>query len=197
MFGRKKQTRETNASGGNETSIKVSARMRKNAQAVLPYEWISESGVCSLGGGQYSMLLRLSDVDYEVLTDSVQEAIVEQYARFLNSFDADQRVQMVVVNRFLDPQALRKSAEVRLRGDALDMWRRDLNALIRSKLADGRNNTITDKYLVVTVRADDPSSASNALSRIETKAVADLRMVGGCRAERVNGEGWVATWHPL
>ena len=179
MFGRKKRTRETNASGGNETSIKVSARMRKNAQAVLPYEWISESGVCSLGGGQYSMLLRLSDVDYEVLTDSVQEAIVEQYARFLNSFDADQRVQMVVVNRFLDPQVLRKSAEVRLRGDALDMWRRDLNALIRSKLADGRNNTITDKYLVVTVRADDPSSASNALSRIETKAVADLRMVGG------------------
>ena len=91
-----------------------------------------------------------------------------------------------------------------MRGDALDMWRRDLNALIRSKLADGRNNTITDKYLVVTVRADDPSSASNALSRIETKAVADLRMVGGCRAERVNGEGWVATlhqilspWHPF
>lgn len=52
MFGRKKRMRETNASGGNETSIKVSARMRKNAQAVLPYEWISESGVCSLGGGQ-------------------------------------------------------------------------------------------------------------------------------------------------
>lgn len=197
MFGRKKRARETNASGGNETSIKVSARMRKNAQAVLPYEWISESGVCSLGGGQYSMLLRLSDVDYEVLTDSVQEAIVEQYARFLNSFDADQRVQMVVVNRFLDPQVLRKSAEVRLRGDALDMWRRDLNALIRSKLADGRNNTITDKYLVVTVRADDPSSASNALSRLEAKAVADLRMVGGCRAERVNGEGWVAALHQI
>ena len=44
----------------------VPRRKRNTAQAVIQYEAMVENGVCSLGGNQYSVTLKLADIDYQL-----------------------------------------------------------------------------------------------------------------------------------
>lgn len=143
------------------------------------------------------MTLKLSDIDYQIAPESTQEGIIEQYARFLNSFDSQHSLQVSVVNRYLDKEALRNDVELSPRGDGVDQYRHALNEIIRARLASGRNNTVTDKYLTITVKADDYQHAAMVLARVEAEACAQLRSVGGCKAERVSGEGRLQVLHSI
>ena len=64
-------------------------------------------------------------------------------------------------------------------------------------MAAGRNNTVTDKYVTITVEADDFEHATSVLARVATESIAQLRSVGGCRAERVSGEERVRLLHDI
>lgn len=156
---------------------------------MLRYEALTETGICILGDNRYSITMRLSDIDYQLATPGTQENIIEQYARFLNSFDAGQSIQISVINRYLDQEALERDIALPPRGDGLDNYRRAMNDIIKEKLAQDRNNTITDKYVTITITAESYEQANTILNRIEVEAQTQLMNVGGCRAERVSGEG--------
>lgn len=165
-------------------------RARRTAQGVIAYEALTEAGVADLGSGRYSMTLRLSDIDYQVAPEYQQQQVVENYARLLNSTDAVS-IQVSVVNRFVDKDAIASDVELPSRGDGLDEYRQSLNGIIERKLSEGRNNTVTDKYMTVTVEAEGYEAARASLARVETEVVAQLRQMGGCRGERLSGEGRV------
>lgn len=165
-------------------------RSKRTAQSVIQYEALTEAGIADLGGGRYSISLRLSDIDYQVAPEDVQARVVENYARLLNSTPAVD-IQVSVVNRFVDGAELASSVELPPRGDGLDEFRYSLNGIIDRKLAEGRNNTVTDKYMTVTVEAEDYEAARSTLARVETEVVAQLREMGGCLGERLSGEGRV------
>lgn len=171
-------------------AARVRRRAARTAQGVIQYQAITESGVCDLGEGRYSMMLRLSDIDYQVAPEYQQQMVVENYARLLNSSDAAS-IQVSVVNRFVDKNAIAEDVELPLRGDGLDEYRHSLNGVIERKLSEGRNNTVTDKYMTVTVEAESYEAARATLARTETEIVAQLRQMGGCIGERVSGEGRV------
>lgn len=157
---------------------------------MIQYEALSEAGIATLGEGRYSISLRLSDIDYQVAPEDVQSKVVENYARLLNSTQAAD-LQVSVVNRFVDGDELAASVELPPRGDGLDEYRHSFNGIVDRKLAEGRNNTVTDKYLTVTVEAEDYEAARNTLARVETEVVTQLREMGGCLGERLSGEGRV------
>lgn len=166
-------------------------RTHRTAQSVFQYQALTEAGICDLGGGRYSICLALADIDYQVAPELVQQHVVENYARLLNSFDADQAIQVSVVNRYLDKDAVAADVELALRGDDLDVYRRSMNGVIEDKLSRGRNNVVTDKFLTVTVTAESYDQARSTLARIEAETMAQLRQMGGCTAERLSGEGRV------
>ncbi len=166
-------------------------RARRTTQAILQYDALTEAGICDLGEGRYSLTLALSDIDYQVAPELVQQYVVENYARLLNSFDADQCVQVSVVNRFVDKDAIAADVELATCGDGLDAYRLSLNGVIEDKLSRGRNNTVTDKFLTVTITADSYEAAQQMLARVEAETAAQLRQMGGCKAERLSGEGRV------
>ena len=84
----------------------VPRRKRNTAQAVIQYEAMVENGVCSLGGNQYSVTLKLADIDYQLAPEEEQASLVESYAQFVNSFDAGQSIQLTVMNRQLNKALL-------------------------------------------------------------------------------------------
>ena len=175
----------------------VPRRKRNTAQAAIQYEAMVENGVCSLGGNQYSVSLKLADIDYQLAPEEEQASLVESYAQFVNSFDAGQSIQLTVMNRHLNKAELAQSVEFAPRGDGLDAYRWEYNDLINARLASGRNNTVTEKYVTITVEADDFDHATNKLAQISSDAIAQLRAVGGCRAERVSGEDRIRILHDI
>ena len=184
--------------GKRKRSEKDVSRVKRNtAQKALQYEAMTDTGICVLGDGHYSVTLKLEDIDYQLAPEDDQQGIIEQYAQFINSFDAGQSVQLTVVNRHLDRETLSKAVSLSPRGDGRDVYRWEYNDLINARLAAGRNNTVTDKYVTITIEADDFEHATSVLARVATESVAQLRSVGGCRAERVSGEERVRLLHDI
>lgn len=167
---------------------KQPTRPRKASQNAIAYEAMTETGLCYLGGKKYSISLRLSDIDYQLAPSSLQESIVEKYAKFLNGHLAGQHVQITVLNRVLDKKQLSEDAALRPRQDGHDEARSEYNSLITSRLETGRNNTLTEKVLTVTVEAESVEEAKSMLARVAAEDAAVLREVGGCRASQMNGE---------
>ena len=148
--------------GKRKRSEKDVSRVKRNtAQKALQYEAMTDTGICVLGDGHYSVTLKLEDIDYQLAPEDDQQGIIEQYAQFINSFDAGQSVQLTVVNRHLDRETLSKAVSLSPRGDGRDEYRWEYNDLINARLAAGRNNTITDKYVTITVEADDFEHATS------------------------------------
>lgn len=166
---------------------RVSKRARRSAQAQISYEAMMESGVCYVGGKKYSITLKLSDIDYQLAPADVQEGIVEKYAQFLNGHLSGQHVQISVINRVLDKAKLMSNIELAPRGDGFDSQRNEYNALISKRLETGRNNTITDKYVTLTIEAESLEEAKITLSRMAAEDASALRAVGECKAEQLTG----------
>lgn len=134
------------------------------------------------------MTLKLSDIDYQLSPGEVQEGIIEKYATFLNGHLAGQHVQVTIMNRVLDKHQLVSDIALSPRGDGHDDIRSEYNSLIASRLSTGRNNTITDKFLTISVEAESFEEAKILLSRVVAEDAAVLREVGGCRAVQLTGQ---------
>lgn len=210
LFGAKKRSSDAQSEDSSSTPSKrrhrkerqrtekdIPRRKRNAAQKVLQYQALTDTGICVLGDDHYSVTLKLADIDYQLAPEDEQQSLVEQYAQFVNSFDGGQSVQLTVINRRLDKDTLSQAVSFSPKSDNWDNYRWEYNDLINARLASGRNNTVTDKYLTITIQAEDFERATTSLARIVTEVTAQLRAVGGCRAERVTGEERVRVLHEI
>ena len=158
-----------------------------SVQAKIPYEALTQTGLAWLGGNQYSVTLELSDVNYSLAPSEVQEGVIEKYARFLNSHLSGTHVQIQLINQVLDKETLARGVALAMRGDGLDGWRSEYNTLISSRLATGRNNCVSRKYVTLTIEAEGVEEAKTTLSRMVATATAALREIEGCQARQLSG----------
>lgn len=143
------------------------------------------SGVAWLGEDEWSLTLSMSDINYVSATQDHQESIVDRWARFLNSAGAGTRLQETVINRVLDDVDVASLVQKPFTGDPFDALRADFNKTVRDKLAAASGNTVTEKYITVTVQETDKDKAEATLTRIEHEIQASLSGMDGCRAERL------------
>ena len=158
----------------------------KRTRDILGYKSMLPSGIAWLGGDEWSVTVRLSDINYIAAAEDQQEAIVDRWARFLNSFGAGTRVQETIVNRVLDDTDVTQLVQKHLTGDQHDTYRADFNHIVRDKLAAASGNTVTEKYLTITVQETDAEKAEATLTRMVHEAEAQLVAMDGCRVERLN-----------
>lgn len=143
------------------------------------------SGVAWLGADEWSITLRISDINYLAAEMSTQEGIVDRWARFLNSFGSGSRVQETVVNRVLNEADVTQLVQRPRTGDKFDEYRDDFNRNIRDKLAATSKNTVTQKYLTITVQESDREKAEATLVRLGHETIAELAGMD-CQAEMLN-----------
>lgn len=163
------------------TGIKHAA---KRTQQLLGYQAMLPSGVAWLGADEWSLTLRISDINYLAAEQSKQEAVVDRWARFLNSFGAGTRLEITVINRILDEADVAQLVQKPRTGDGWDEWRDDFNRIVRGKLASASRNTVTEKLLTITVQEPDREKAEATLIRLGHETAAQLAALEeGCRAD--------------
>ncbi|MFP7697072.1 VirB4-like conjugal transfer ATPase, CD1110 family [Trueperella sp. LYQ143] len=191
MF-RSKNTHQKEKGSPNSKSQAANSKSRggrrqRSAQNAIYYEALTESGLAYLSAKRYSATLLLSDIDYALTPAATQEGLVEKYAAFLNGHLAGQHLQITVLNRVLDKADLLDEVALSPRGDGWDYARSEYNRLISSRLETGRNNTLTQRYLTITIEADSFDEAQVMLNRIISEDASTLREVGGCKARLLTG----------
>jgi hypothetical protein len=142
--------RKTGADGSQaDNAFKAAPRSTRD---ILGYKTMLRSGVAWLGADEWSLTMHIDDINYVSAATDHQEGILDRWARFINSFGAGVRLQLSVINRVLDDADVAALVQQQLTGDHYDSYRADFNRIVREKLAEAAGNTVTDKYLTITVQ---------------------------------------------
>lgn len=118
----------------------------------LPFLRMDEKGLCYLGKGKYSIMMKLSDMNYVQLDDREQKDIWSLWCMFLNTLDYDAKFQLCFHNHKADIDSLAKQLEIGAKEEH-ECHRQlinELNENTRKNLKKGNKGLSKEMYLLVT-----------------------------------------------
>ena len=163
-------------------------RADKCTQDALGYELLCEDGTIKLQQGVYSRVVEFQDASFQAARESEQREIYENWSELLNTFDNTVHLQVKILCRVIDRDAFREDAFLPpVEGDyAGNRFRRDINQIIESKVAETQQNVERRRLFIVTVEAPTREQASPLLARATEQVMRSLKNMG-VNSEEVRG----------
>lgn len=161
-------------------SARAKRRNAKDVVSFLGYNRMFEDGICEVEEGLYSSTIAFDDTSYHSVRDDMQKGIFASMCRMYDQFGADTLIQMNVINtpllreeigkrKFFDPG---KQDNENAANDA-----KVFNDILNAKMREGVSNIRRDRYLTLTVSAEDADRAAQKLSRVESSSSRILNSV--------------------
>lgn len=147
----------------SHTKMRLSM-FEKTAQQTVPFLNVYNNGTIESKKFFYTKAYKLQDFNFRAASDESQNQSFKKYENLLNTFSSEDRIQIVINNRNIDEELILSDILCDMQNDQLNDYRKDLNELMVSKLSEGRNNLISDKYLVIGTKAKNAKEASAAFS---------------------------------
>lgn len=152
--------------GGKSKTGKKKRTVPRNAQQSMKYIECYANGIMQIEPGMFSKMFGFEDCSFKTKSDEEQEEIFESYCKFLNSLTPDEDVYIVIANVPGDKKASIESIIPQKKGDKYDEYRDELGTMIRHKIETLRNNIVTKKYVVVTIKEDNVDKVSKRFNDI-------------------------------
>jgi len=139
----------------------------KHAQRKIRYEKMYESGICELTSGRYSKSIQFSDVNYQIAPVEDQQAIFQGYCTLLDSCDDRTHLTITLKKKRMEQKELEKQLFYKETGERQDIYRRELNEMLRRTITEGGTNFSKQNLLTFSTQATDYDQAKHSLTRIE------------------------------
>lgn len=145
-------------------------KIRKNrapqkASDCIGFLAMYENGICEIEPGLYSMTLKFSDVNYQIARREEQANIFTRYCELLNYCDPEMHLQINLVTQHMDKERFEQDMFFAPKQDSIDEYRHEMNKVISDKAMQGQNGLIREKFVTITVRAEDYDGAAQQLAR--------------------------------
>ena len=121
----------------------------KTAQETVPYVNVYKNGVIESMPGYFTKSYKLTDINFRVASNEDQIKIFDKYKEFLASLGTDTSLQVVINNRNEDEDSIINDVMCKMEADAYNEYRVEMNNMIKDKMAEGRNNLVSEKYIVM------------------------------------------------
>ncbi|XBG82267.1 hypothetical protein V4S33_03110 [Enterococcus cecorum] len=147
---------------------RILANANPNVQQFIKYTSQFEEGLMHIVEDEYSKMVQLGEIDYEIASEDEQLRIVMSYADGLNTLDKNSRYQLLIHNRKLnqDPQ---EKILIDYEGNHLDIYREEINHLIRKQSEKNESNFVVDKYAIFSSKASNAKQANRTLDMVIKK----------------------------
>ncbi|MBO1300274.1 VirB4-like conjugal transfer ATPase, CD1110 family [Enterococcus sp. DIV1271a] len=139
----------------------------KHAQGKIRYEKMYESGICELPSGYYSKSIQFSDVNYQIAPKEEQQAIFQRYCTLLDSCDERTHLTITLRKKRIEQKDLEKQLFYEETGERQDIYRQELNEMLRQTMTEGGRNFSKQNIVTFTTQATDYAQAKRSLERIE------------------------------
>ena len=149
----------------------------KGVQDVIPITAIYDDGIFQIGKDKFTKTFKFSDINYAVASREDKEEMFLEYSELLNSFDSGATTKITINNRRLNRRDFEKSILIPLKGDALDIYRKEYNQMLLDK-ATGANSMVQDKYITVSVCKKNIEEARNYFNRVGNDMITHLNKLG-------------------
>jgi len=147
----------------------------KTTIQTIPYVRMAEGNIMILPNGRYSKTYGFTDINYTAARDDDQLAIFSEYSKFINSLATDIIVQIVVSSKSIPIERVYDS--IIKKGEFSENkfidpifgtdLKKEFDTVIEGYLDQGVNNRQSQRYLSVSIEADNPDAANIKFLNIE------------------------------
>lgn len=183
-FDKKKEAKEKGLDRGRTKRTKKTKQNRirsiqvpKTVQQSIPYKRVYINGMMEPENGIFTKSYRLTDANFRTTTQEAQDEMYFAYGDLLNYFSPDMRPQLVIFNRSIDKEKFKEETLFAEQDDIYNGLRKDLNQVLLSKISEGQSNIVQEKYLVVSVKAENIETAFGTFSRIDGEVSARIKAI--------------------
>ena len=173
----KESTKEKKKKDKNSSNSKKAYKIPRSVQDSIPYETVFPNGIIKNNKGEYSKSYKLTDVNYATIDQALQEAMYLDYEGFLNGVDPSMTAQITVFNRSVNQEVIRNKVLLHPQNDNLNVYRDDYNRIMLSKMAEGRNNLVKEKYITISMKASNIKDATVAFNRVDADVSAKISRI--------------------
>jgi type IV secretory pathway VirB4 component len=156
------------------------------AQNTIKYKRIYDDGIMEVDKGVYSKSIKFTDINYQIAKKDDQETIFEKYCDFLNGFDVNVDAQITINNKNINVKDFESDVMILYKNDDNDRYRNEYNGILKSQIEKGRNNIVKEKYVTLTIRANNYKDAQNTFIRLDNELEQNLKSIGSS-THKLNG----------
>lgn len=157
---------------GKKNATPTNNPMPQSVADSIPYKYVYENGIIEVETGRFSKSYFLPEVNFKTVDANRQASIAEQYSQFISSFDSSVTIEITLYNKTINIEEFQKNVFIEMKSDNLNEYRDEYNKMLQEKMVGAKNNLITEKYLTITINADDIFDATERFQQIDTN-VAD------------------------
>ena len=160
------------------------------AQKSLPFVKMYEDGICQVTDTFFARIVEFEDINYELLEYEERTVLLEEYAKFINSFDPTTRFELFFFNRKVSEKKLKERFKIASQGDDFDDIREEFEEILKNQAAKGNNGIVKSKYIIFGKDFDSYEDAKK-LENISKDVVRNLNNMGA-NARRLDGKEWLS-----
>lgn len=179
----------------NKKKDEQSSKVAKTVQQTIPYLAAFARGILQVAPARFARAYMLTDINFRTLALNEQEAIFERFSQCLNTM-SDTDVQICCVNKTVDIEDFKEKYFLKFKNDELNVYRNEINEIMIANLQKG-NGIISEKYIVVTITAENIDNAAQQFSRLDGTVTDSIHAVGGASATPLDMHQWLALFHAI
>lgn len=155
----------------------------ETSQDSIPYRRVYVNGIIEGEKGVFTKCYRLEDTNFRTARQDIQDEMYLAYGDLINYFTPDIRAQIVVFNKALDIEDFKKNTLYKPSKSTSPEIRNEMNRLLVEKITEGTNNIHQEKYLVVSVVADNIEVANGTFSRVDGELSGRIKAINDCNTD--------------
>ena len=161
------------------------------------YSWqMFKNGICRADENYYSKTMSFSDINYKLATDEDQQAILDNWKKFLNFFDNSVRFELTFVNVSKDEAKFYETIRIKDRDDGFDDVRAEYSEMLNRQLEKGNNGLEKSKYLTFGIYAKSIKEARPRLRSIENDIINNFKKMD-VKAKPLKGKERIELIHQI
>jgi len=171
-----------NGLGKNDSNKEKQQRIKriipKTAQQTIPYLRAYEDGIFQVTNNSFSKVIRFYDINYQIARQDDKEDIFIKYCEFLNYFNSSIHVQITIINKSINREQFERKILLKERDDIFNEYRKEYNEMLLHQIAAGKNDIQKEKYITITITANNYEEAKSIFSRLEIEVLGLIRRLG-------------------
>lgn len=166
----------------------------KSTADSIPIVATYDEGMFEVAPNKYAKQYRIRDINYRIAKQESQEAIFVKLCELYNYFNETMHFSFHIDNRIVSLEEQEKQILYPATGDSYDCHRQEYNRILRRQLETGRNDVQLQKFLTITIDANEPMEALLRFRRIDSEISALFGKIGSEEgAKNVGSEAKVMT----
>lgn len=163
LFQKKEQAKQTASEKARANRLK--RQFKATTQASLAYKSLYEEGLMHVVDDTYSMTFELGNASYTTAEFPQKVQIGSLHSKSFDILDVGSTMQLLVLNRRI-PQTALSNVLYEEQNDDVNIYRQELNSLIKKRFDVQANNFEVHKYITISQEAMDRKQGQISLQNV-------------------------------